>query len=435
MQSDSTRKINIIRLLLLSAVFVFGFLFRMWFITLAPQLYGYDQYEYDSYAKKMFDHPFLLASHSYRNYPFPLILAILYKFVGFANTAAVYRLNGIIDSLTGLLVFFLLRRATKKEALAWTGSFLYMVNPFTSGYVGLVLSEVLSAFFITATIAAGLKFIERKSIVWGVVFGVAAGMSAETRNAAFAWAAFPIGLALFAVSWKKFWKSYLAIGFGVFLTVLYPLYVNWHDWKEVNISTVDSMFAREFFNGAINKILPPFTYVYPRDVQLMYGEYYAEYAPWRTKEERQAMYDKYWKKGWDIVLADPLDYIKYRFIKMVYVWQKENIFFYEEPGFHDHKQYTFTLNVFLQLFTLLGLWGIGRRVIRNRQLGTPAGFLWGSIAGSILYGTVFFAVSHAEYRLTIPFYPLLILMAAWGGFWIHKVIRYGLHAESAHRSQ
>jgi hypothetical protein len=220
------------------------------------------------------------------------------------------------------------------------------------------------------------------------------------------------------------------------------LYVNWRDWKEINVSTVDSMFAREFFNGAILKILPPFNYVYPRDVQLMYGEYYAEYAPWRTYEERQAMYEKYWQKGWDIVKRDPLDYIMYRFIKMVYVWQKENIFFYEEPGFADHKQYTFTLNVALQIATVLGLWGWGRYVFIHekekrkrfkevfRRIGSSKGYIWGCIVGTVFYGTVFFSISHAEYRLTIPFYPLLILMGTVGVYWIRSVIRSGLHASS-----
>jgi hypothetical protein len=432
---------NIVEILVLLILFIFGIQFRMWFISLAPQLYGYDQYEYDMYAKKMMDRPLLLASHSYRSYPFPLMLAIYYSFVGFANTKAVYGLHAVIDSLTGILVYFILKRGFHTPKASWIGTILYMINPFTSGYVGVVLSEVLSAFFITATIASGLKFIEKKNILWGILFGFCAGMSAETRNAAFAWAIFPVGLTIFAVSLKKYWKAYVGIIIGVCITISYPLYVNWRDWKEINISTVDSMFAREFFNGAILKILPPFNYVYPRDVQLMYGEYYAEYAPWRSYAERQAIYNKYWQKGWDIVKADPLDYIKYRFIKAIYVWQKENIFFYDEPGFNDHKQYTFALNVILEIFTLFGLWGIGRYIWKHSitkkewfsetlvRLGTPKGYVWGCVVGSIFYGTVFFAISHAEYRLTIPFYPLLILMATIGGFWIYGVVKKGLYSQ------
>jgi hypothetical protein len=40
--------------------------------------------------------------------------------------------------------------------------------------------------------------------------------------------------------------------------------------------------------------------------------------------------------------------------------------------------------------------------------------------GSILYGTTVFSITHAEYRLTIPFYPLLIISAAIAIFQLSK---------------
>jgi hypothetical protein len=276
--------------------------------------------------------------------------------------------------------------------------------------VGLGLSEVLSAFFITATILAGLIFVRKPNILIGILFGLSAGLAAETRNAAFAWAAVPLALSVIYVpNRKKFLPAFAAIGFGVIVTLIYPLYVNWRDYHEVNFTTVDSIFAREFYNGGILKVLPPFTYKYPTSVMQMYWEYYSEYYPERTAADRKAMADKYLKMGIDLVKADPADYIRWRFFKMWYVWQKENIFFYKEPFFEQTRPYVYFGNIILLVVSGFGfISGFFGSKTRGGK------FVWASIIGTVLYGTVAFAFSHAEYRLTIPFYPMLILSAAYG---------------------
>ena len=99
---------------LLFVAIVVGTVFRLWFITLAPQPYGYDQYEYDLYAQKMFDSSDLIASHSYRNYPLPLFNTLVYKVVGFANHTPLFFSNAVMDSLTGVMVYLLLKHSIKK---------------------------------------------------------------------------------------------------------------------------------------------------------------------------------------------------------------------------------------------------------------------------------------------------------------------------------
>ena len=97
---------------------------------------------------------------------------------------------------------------------------------------------------------------------------------------------------------------------------------------------------------------------------------------------------------------------------MWYVWQKENIFFYREPGFANHRMATYWGNAILLLLAALGL------LIRYLH---P--FVRWSIIGTILYGTLAFSLTHAEYRLTIPFYPILILASAVGLGYLRKIIR------------
>jgi hypothetical protein len=238
------------------------------------------------------------------------------------------------------------------------------------------------------------------------------GLSAETRNAAFIWAAIPLGLTLIWVPLKKYWPGFIAIGVGCLLTIAYPLYGNWRDFGELNPTTVDSFYAKEFFQGALLTRLPPFTYVYPVEDQIMWSEYYSEYDPGRTTAGRAAMAQKYFDKGWALIWKDPVRYIRSCLNKTWYVWQKENVFFYQEPGFNDHWKYTYAVNVGILVLTLVGLWFALRRDWRKLP---PAGkWTVSGIIGTILYGTFAFSVSHAEYRLTIPFYGLLILSAAYG---------------------
>lgn len=404
-------------------LFLASILFRMWFITLAPQPFWSDQQEYETYAARIFNHPQMLASHSYRSYPYPLMLAVFYKIVGFGNHQAVFFLQAVVDSLVGLMIYAILRFGLRNKPAAWIGFILYSVNPFTSGYVGVILAEVLTGFFITGTILLGMVFVKKASLLNGVVFGFFAGMAAETRNAAFLWTIIPIGLALVVIHIRKHAVSCLAILIGLTLTMLYPLYVNWRDYHELNITTVDDFYAKEFFQGARIKTLPPFTYVYPIESYVMWREYYSEYNPGRTAEGRREMAQKYYRKAWAIMAADPIDYVKARVYKMWYVWQKENIFFYREPGFKNHLMLTYIGNGVLLILAALGLLFWPRLQLQKVKPFRFEFVRW-SIIGTILYGTLAFSLTHAEYRLTIPFYPLLILAAAVGVVYLWNFLGY-----------
>jgi hypothetical protein len=244
------------------------------------------------------------------------------------------------------------------------------------------------------------------------LFGIALGLAAEVRNAAFLWAAIPLGLLLFAVPFPKTKKIYIAAGIGLLLTVLYPFYANWRDYRVMSVTTVDNFYARELFNGAIIKRLPPLAPPLPQATYEMYAEYYTEYWPERQNSTyRQAITRKYYQKAWDIIAKDPGDYIQTRFDKMWYVWQKEAIYVYVEPGYELHREYTYTGNLILLTFALMGL--LFFPIVKGRQGGVSRWVRW-TIIGSIAYGTLAFCVTHAEERLTIPFYPLLFVSAAVG---------------------
>lgn len=399
-------------LIALTAIFIGGIAFRLWIAALVPQPFINDQRDYEWYATKILSDPHGIASHTFRSYPMGLLTAIIYKFAGFANHNAVFIVQAIMDSSVAIMIFIILRRGMKLGRAAWTGAILYAVNPFTVGYVNVVLSEIFSIWTVAAVMVTGVLLIQRPSWVRGLLFGIAVGLAAEVRNAAFLWAVVPLGLLLFAVPFLKTKGTYIAVGIGLVLTVLYPLYANWRDYKAITVTTVDNMYARELFNGAIIKELPPLAPPLPQATYEMYAEYYTEYWPERQNSAyRSAMAKKYYQKAFDIIAKDPADYIKTCFHKMWFVWQKEAIYVYVEPGYESHREYTYMGNLILLTFALTGL--LFFPTIKGRK-GKASRWIRWTIIGSIAYGTLAFCVTHAEGRLTIPFYPLLFISAAIG---------------------
>ncbi len=402
-------KKTVITFALLLIIFAIGIILRMWFISLTPQPFVYDQYEYYTYAMKMLSTPHMLASHSYRSYPYPLLMALVIKIWGPNNIGVMYIVQAVLDSLIGIFIFILLYLGFRQRRAAWIGLILYTTNPFTSGYVGVYLSEILATFFIITTLLCGLFVVRKPTVLGGVLLGFVSGMAGETRNAALLWSALPIVLLLLWVSWRKKYKVYLGIFFGLILTVMYPVYTNWRDYKELSLTKVDSFFAMEFFNGASLKILPPFTREYPPEQVVMWTEYWSEYYPERTREERKAIANKYWRKGLEIIKKDPWDYVRWRFFKMWYVWQKENVFFYEQTNFEKYRNVTYSYNSILLGMALLGI-VVGLLHVKQKY----AKWLYTCLAATVVYATISLSFSHAEYRLTIPYYPILFIFASLG---------------------
>lgn len=390
--------------------FIISILFRMMIAFIVPQPFINDQRDYDYFASKIMADPHFLGSHSFRTYPYPLLIAVLYKFVGFANHQSVIWLQIVMDSVTVILVFLILKLSVKSPLTAKIGLALYALNPFTSGYTNVVLAEIMTTFFIALTVLFGILLIKKPRWYYALLFGICAGIGAETRNAAFLWTAIPIGLFVFFLSLKKYSILYISIIFGVILTVLYPMYTNWRDFNQMSFTTVDSFYAKELFNGAIIKILPPLGPPLPQETYVMYYEYYSEYFKERDTKYRKEIAQKYINKAFDIIKADPIDYLKVRVFKMWYVWQKEAIYTYVEPHFETTKKFVFALN---QLLLILSSLGVLIAFRKRSHLNKQSKWLFGTIVGTFFYGTFVFSVTHAEHRLTIPFYPLLIVSAAY----------------------
>lgn len=404
------------RRLVIFIILACGIAFRMWFASLVPQPFINDQRDYDDFALKILSDPHMIGSHSFRSYPYPLLLAFIYKFAGFANHQAVFFVQAVMDSFTGLLVFGIVRQAKMRFPTALVGMVLYMANPFTAGYVNVVLAEVMTTFFLACTVLLGLHTVNRPRMTTALAFGLAAGITAETRNAAFIWTVIPIIALLVLIKPARRILITAGITLGFVLSVIYPGYANWRDFGEFNITTVDSFYAKELFNGVVIRELPPLAPQLPKETYVMYSEYYSEWWPDRDAEYREMISDKYYAMAIERILADPMDYIRVRFKKMWYVWQKEALYVYVEPGFERRKHFTYALNTVMLSLASLGIVTLpfDKKTFKRASVT----WLWWTTVGTVLYGTLVFSLTHAEHRLTIPFFPLLITSSLYGLGWM-----------------
>ena len=378
---------------------------------MVPQPFIYDQIQYEEYANKIYNAPFMLASHTYRTYPAPLLFAIVYKLAGLGNHTALFVVQAIIDSLTAIIIYWIINNTSGSHLTGLIAALLYTVNPFTSGNVGTVTSETLTPFLVALSLLTGILFIKNPSVVMGILLGFCTGITSQAKPAVTIGSLVILITVFLWIKWKSNKIVFLGIILGVILTLVYPLYTNWRDYRELTPFKVDSFYAMEFYNGATLKKLPPFaqSWDYPKEQQIMWTEYWSEYFPGRTPKERHKMAKKYTAMAWNVIRTDPLDYIRWRFFKMWYVWQKENIYPYTEPGYDTHRTNTFWGNTLLLYLAALGALK-GYLADKHRLTN----WLWITTIGILVSQTLAFSFSHAESRLTLPLYPLIYILAATG---------------------
>lgn len=158
---------------------ILGILFRLLFIYLYPQPFGFDQYEYYHYALQILTHG--IFAEVARLYGYSLILAIIFKFFTFYSLLPVFIFQAILDTTTAILIYKWAKLLFTQKSIPWIAFVLYLLNPYTSAYVGVVLSEVTGIFFVTLTMYLFTLFLLKKSPAVWLLFCFIAGFSTQIR--------------------------------------------------------------------------------------------------------------------------------------------------------------------------------------------------------------------------------------------------------------
>ena len=158
---------------------------------------------------------------------YPLFLIAIYSVFGHGNNTAVRVVQAVLDTITCLLIAWVVFEWTQKHLAAIIALALAAICPFTAIYVATILTEVPTNFLAVAmvlTVTFAFKATVRKrAVVWWIVTGLIAGIAVLFRPDSGLFAA-AIGLTLMISSLRRFREAtlYAAIFSLAFCLVLVP---------------------------------------------------------------------------------------------------------------------------------------------------------------------------------------------------------------------
>ena len=375
---------------------VIGFLFRLWMANLVPQPFVYDQEEYYGYALGIINKG--LHADLYRLYGYPLIIAPIIYFFGVASPLPWTLFHAVVDTATALLVFWIAKKVFRKTGPAWIAFILYLFNPFTAGYVGVLLSEIVTVFLVTLIIAL---LIHRKLFVSALLLG----FLPQVRPAFIF-----LSLAVTCmIIWAKPYREKIATLIIFSIPFWYTIVGNLVYFRQFSVLGVEPTFARELYTSLFIGRGLPFTDQkwadWPVEAQRAWGEFSAP----QTEEGRNAVAKKHLMLSWDIISRDPVSFLRSRIAKMGYVWEKHFVYPYVMGNPTPFvKALTYWGNLLLLCLAVVGMIHAGRVNRRAALL----------VLGLFLYISLASAVSTSEERFSLPAYPLVFLFAGYGVWWL-----------------
>ena len=325
-----------IRIIQLAVLFLTGLLYRLLFIKAFPQPFVFDQVQYQEYADSI--KTYGLYAHSFRLYGYPLFLFLIEKFLGRGIFLGLYTwqiVQVLLDTITGLLVLGAARLLFKKLSIAVFSYVFYLINPFTSGYTGVMLPEVWAAFLFGLLYYLGIKFMLFGPTISAIFIGILLGFIPQVRPAYFLFS-FTTLLLISIYIYKQFSKNIsriclvlLAISF--IIPNIYTVWGNYRWFNQFSLMDVDNLsienlYVSLFIERSIK--IPSSIYEYPKEVQWAYSEY--SYRK-DTLAKRKATQDLFIQASIEEIKNNPLKFLIWRVEKMWYVWEKHYIFPYFNP--------------------------------------------------------------------------------------------------------
>ncbi len=402
---------QIFSIFLIVFLFLGGIIFRLLLAYFSPQSFILDQTEYHELAVKIKDSPFFIAAHPYRQYGFPIVLAMIYSIFGTENTIVWIYLQAVLDALVSLMIFYIGWRIFGNKLVAWLGFILYLFNPFTAAYVGVRLSEIYAIFFLTLLVTLYLLFIkleEKRSLFLLALF---AGFLPQVRPGFLYFSLSIIFIAFLIMRKKRTNKKFFIYFFGGLLFIipfLYSLIANFKVYRKISLVTIDNLAVKEFYASLYTDDLLKTT-AYPPELNNMYFEYGNK---WRdvTKYDLDT---KYLKLSMEKVKNDPGEFLLSRLRKMKYIWEKYQIFPYYTLENKLLLSFIYWSNLIIIFLCGFGLYK------SKKEVDYRFYFLCMYL---LIYTTFIHLFSVGAERYTLPVYPIVFLFAGYGICQIVKTI-------------
>jgi hypothetical protein len=401
---------QVVRYKWLIVLFFLGWGFRIFLFTHFPQPILWDQQRYDMNAEKIFHYKVYI--DSFRPAGYPIFLAVVYGLFGLKNYLSVYLLQAGIDCVTGVVIFFLANRFFRQKRVGWIAYVLYLANPYTSAYAGMLLPETISTWLLTISVYLIWKFMQEKKIQTLVLLGLTLGLMPQMKIS-FYYFSIVVMIALiwkilktFTISLKDKIGLSVVLCLSFFVCCFYAMQANSIYYQEVSPTIVDYMSVQNLYISLfVDHFVSSPTYTSTKLYPDRLWDMYDEFSRPLTKEGRQDMAWKYLSRSEFIIASDPMMFITSRFKKLWYIWEKHYIFAYKvESDNRLVNELVYWVNFITIIIAVIGLflW-----LKRDRSEWTQY------MVFIIMYITLMHTLTGAEERYSIPAYPLVYLFCGY----------------------
>lgn len=393
------------RILILASIVIFGALLRFYLASHAYPFLVFDSKAYVDYAQEFLGGSFPLDPRN-KNMGYPFFIAIIFWLRGASDIEFVKIIQIVLDLGAGICVWIAAKRILSQKT-ADIALLLYLINPFTSSYTGIILPEVISSFLVGMALVLSVKIGLKGNIFFWFFIGFALGLILFVKSSLLFFALGAIVLIGFLCFQKEMRWKFLIISFAGFLIASsYTLIINYRTLGKIAVAPpYSTMFGQtyvmSFYAGRYPEV--EFWGVAPELIRIM-AEY--EQTPnVQIPEWNRRYLNLFMTKA----VREPVNFLSHYLHNMFWLWDKDHLSVYEDPWYPEDR---YPLRIINWILLGLGICGLVRYLKKGRKtLQEP--FVLLTVALAAIMSLQFPLVSN-ESRHTIPFYPLLIFWAAYG---------------------
>lgn len=402
--------------LLIIFFLIIGLVFRLLLADFAVKEPLYDQYTYLELAGKIAGGS--IATDCCSKGPgYPVFIAIIYRIMGMNNYPAVRTVQIFIDLITAVLIYLTAQKIFNRKA-ALISFLVYIFNPFTGPYTGLLLPEIITLFYIAsiAYIICGENF--KKSLLSWFILGIILGLLGLTRLS-FYYFVLSFMLFLFVLVQKSIKQIlfFLMMLFGFIIGTSYALIGNYLNWHSLTIIppysiTAAGIYANFDIKGFYPEVLTDTdaqsSFVQGRAITDEYSN--APLPKWKDLENKyKTLFWKRMQKEWPV-------FVRSKIRSSIMLWDKRYLYYYFDPIYPRFSPFIRAYNIVFIILAGLGFINFLKRKNRDKTGNALVIFT----VYLFLYMTLFFPLLSNESRHTLPFYVLIFL---WSGYGIDIIIR------------
>ncbi|MBI3955017.1 glycosyltransferase family 39 protein, partial [Candidatus Gottesmanbacteria bacterium] len=336
-------------------------------------------------------------------------LAVIYFIFGPSNLAAVKLLQNVLDLTTAVLIYLTAAKFFSRKA-ALISMLFYLINPFTSAYTGILLSETLTLFYIVLIAFLVTRSSFRHNVTLWFLCGIVSGLLVFTRIT------FIYFIFVFVIYLSSRLKSNLKLmmyfmlmfAFGFLVAVSYPIYANYAKFKAISITPPYNIYAGglylNFYNDRYAELFRDFDSVNPQFTQIFqeYNDASLEEISQLRKKFQTLFWEKF-KNEWPLFIRNIVRNI-------FWMWDKYILYPYEDPFYPKD---TFFLRWFNIGSIALYFMGVICYIKKSRKESFNNPLLVFTVL-LFFYMTFTFTLVSNESRHSLPFYGLIYLWVGYG---------------------